>query len=182
MKFAEGDHNTHNMIISAIVAVAQNKVIGHENQIPWYLPADLGFFKRTTQGHCIIMGRKCFQSIGKPLPNRTNIVITRDAFFLAEGVVVVHSIEEALQYAVDAGETEAFIIGGGEIYTQSAHYWDRLYYTEVAIAPQGDVHFEIPHPGHWQLQWEEAHLADAKNEYDYTFKRYEHMDYLETLQ
>jgi dihydrofolate reductase len=164
------------MLISAIVAVAKNKVIGHNNQIPWYLPADLGFFKRTTTGHCIIMGRKCFRSIGKPLPNRTNIVITRDPFFIADGIVVVHSIEEALQYAQDQGETEAMIIGGGEIYRQSAHYWDRIYYTEVDIEPEGDIFFEIPNPEQWKLVWSEAHQADAKNEYDYTFKRYEKND------
>jgi dihydrofolate reductase len=161
------------MLVSAIVAVAKNKVIGHNNQIPWYLPADLGFFKRITTGHCIIMGRKCFQSIGKPLPNRTNIVITRDIYFLAEGVVVVHSINEALQYAADQGETEAMIIGGGEIYRQSEKYWDRIYYTEVQLEPEGDIFFEIPNPEQWELVWQEAHTADAKNTCDYTFKRYE---------
>jgi dihydrofolate reductase len=168
------------MIISAIVAVAENKVIGHENQIPWYLPADLAFFKRTTSHHCILMGRKCFQSIGKPLPNRTNIVITRDPYFIAQGVVTVHSIEEALQYAVDAGETEAFIIGGGEIYTQSAHYWDRIYLTQVAISPPGDVFFEIPQPELWQLVSEEKHEPDAKNTFAFNFQRYEHLDFMET--
>jgi dihydrofolate reductase len=161
------------MLVSAIVAVAKNGVIGQNNQIPWYLPADLGFFKRTTQGHCIIMGRKCFQSIGKPLPNRTNIVITRDPFFLAQGVVVAHSIEDALQHAVEMEETEAFIIGGGEIYKQSMHYWDRLYLTEVDISPEGDVFFEMPNLNEWALVWEESHPADAKNEYAYTFKKYE---------
>jgi dihydrofolate reductase len=167
------------MIISAIVAVAQNKVIGHNNQIPWYLPADLAFFKRTTLNHCIIMGRKCFASIGKPLPQRTNIVITRDAFFIAEGVITVHSIEEALQYASDIQETEAFIIGGGEIYRQSAHYWDRIYLTEVAVMPEGDIHFEIQDEQLWQLKSEISHNADAKNQYDYTFKLYEHIDFVE---
>lgn len=165
------------MIISAIVAVAKNGVIGHENKIPWFLPADLAFFKRTTQGHCILMGRKCYTSIGRPLPNRTNIVITRDPFFLAEGIVVVHSIEEALQYAVDQGETEAFVIGGGEIYTQSMAYWDRLYYTEVDMEPEGDVFFQMPEPASdWKLMWEEGHEPEGKNTCAYTFKRYDHVD------
>ena len=167
------------MIISAIVAVAKNKVIGHDNQIPWYLPADLAYFKKTTLNHCIIMGRKCYTSIGKPLPHRTNIVITRDPFFIATGVVTVHSVEEALQYAADANETEAFIIGGGEIYRQSAHYWDRIYLTEVDIVPEGDVFFEIHEPQDWTLVSEETHAPDAKNPFAYAFRVLERTDYTE---
>ena len=129
------------MIVSSIVATAKNGVIGHNNQIPWYLPADLKFFKKMTQHHHIIMGRKCFESIGNPLPNRTNIIVTRSPFFIVTGCIVAHSIDEALQIAADNDETEAFIIGGGEIYNQSIDYWDKIYWTEVDIEPAGDVFF-----------------------------------------
>ena len=158
------------MTISAIVAVAQNGVIGHNNQIPWYLPADLSYFKRTTIHHAVIMGRKCYDSIGRPLPKRNNIVITRDLFFIGEGLIVTNSIEEALQWAFDNGETEAFIIGGGEIYRQSMEYWDKVYLTEVACAPVGDIYFPHLDPQEWKIVQEEHHTKDEKNEYDYTFK------------
>jgi dihydrofolate reductase len=158
------------MLVSCIVAVAQNGVIGADNQIPWYLPADLAYFKRCTSGHTIIMGRNCFESIGRPLPKRTNIVITRNPFFVAAGVVVVHSLSEALAFAEYHDETEAFIIGGGEIYAQSEPIWDKFYLTEVQIKPEGDVFFRLSEPEKWRLTSEEAHTADEKNTMDYTFK------------
>lgn len=158
------------MLVSAIVAVAKNKVIGKDNQIPWYLPADLAYFKRTTMGHFILMGRNSFRSIGRPLPGRTNVVITRDPFFTAAGVAVVHSVEEALTLAFDAGEKEAFIIGGGDIYRQTSHLWDKVYLTEVDIEPGGDVFFpELP-AAEWREIWSEAHAPDAKNSIAYTFR------------
>lgn len=158
------------MIVSAIVASAKNGVIGANNQIPWYLPADLRYFKDTTQHHHVIMGRNTYASIGRLLPNRTNIIITRDPFFLVADALVVHSIREALELAYDRGETEAFIIGGGQIYEQSRDYWDRVYLTEVAIEPPGEVFFPPLDPAHWRLVYKAAHPADAKNEYAYTFK------------
>ena len=103
------------MTISAIVATAKNNVIGRNNEIPWYLPADLKYFKKTTIGHHIIMGRKSFLSICRPLPKRTNIIVTRDPFFMASGCIVCHSIQEALNMAKENGDDEAFIIGGGQI-------------------------------------------------------------------
>ena len=127
------------MLISTIVATAQNNVIGKDNQIPWYLPADLQYFKKITLNHHIIMGRNCFESIGRPLPKRTNVVVTRNPFFIATGCVVTHSIEEALRLAEKNGEEEVFIIGGGEIYQQSVEFWDRIYWTEVALNTEGDV-------------------------------------------
>lgn len=161
------------MIVSSIVATAKNSVIGHNNQIPWYLPADLKFFKKMTQHHHIIMGRKCFESIGNPLPNRTNIIVTRSPFFIVTGCIVAHSIDEALQIAADNDETEAFIIGGGEIYNQSIDYWDKIYWTEVDIEPAGDVFFPKLNMEEWKLQSKECHEVDEKNEHAYCFNIYE---------
>ncbi len=161
------------MIVSAIVAVAQNGVIGKHNQIPWYLPADMQFFKRTTLHHHVIMGRLSFLSIGRPLPKRTNIVLTRDPFFTATGCLVARNIEEALDMAFDHGETEAFIIGGGDIYTISLPYWDKLYFTEVQVEPEGDIYFPKLNWQEWHLVSAEPHQKDDKNEYDYTFKVFE---------
>jgi dihydrofolate reductase len=161
------------MKISAIVACAEEHVIGLNNQIPWYLPADLAYFKKITSGHHILMGRNCFESIGKPLPKRTNIVITRNPFFMASGCLVAHSIQEAIALARENGETEAFIIGGGEIYQQSVHLWDKLYYTEVDLKTEGDVFFPEIAPRDWRLVSEEVKEPDEKNAFRYTFKVYE---------
>lgn len=161
------------MIVSAIVATAKNRVIGKDNNIPWYLSADLKYFKRTTLNHHIIMGRKSFQSIGRPLPKRTNVVVTRDPFFVASNCLIASSIEEALNLAYDNGETEAFIIGGGQIYKQSMPLWDKLYLTEVDLEIEGDVFFPEINKQEWQLISSELHQADEKNEYDYTFKVFE---------
>lgn len=161
------------MIVSAIVATAKNRVIGKDNNIPWYLSADLKYFKRTTLNHHIIMGRKSFQSIGRPLPKRTNVVVTRDPFFVASNCLIASSIEEALNLAYDNGETEAFIIGGGQIYKQSMPLWDKLYLTEVDLEIEGDVFFPEINKQEWQLISSEPHQADEKNEYDYTFKVFE---------
>lgn len=158
------------MLVSAIVAVAKNNVIGKDNQIPWYLPADLAYFKRTTLEHHVIMGRNCFHSIGRPLPKRTNIVITRDLFFQADGVLVAHSVEEALGIAYDNGEQEAFIIGGGAIYRESADLWDKIYLTEVDLEVAGDVFFPALDLAEWRETWREHHLPDEKNEWAYTFR------------
>lgn len=158
------------MIISCIVATAHNNVIGKDNDIPWYLPADLKYFKKITSGHHIIMGRKCYASIGKPLPKRTNVIITRDPFFISSNCIVAHSIPEALERAYDNGEKEAFIIGGGTIYDQTKELWDRLYLTEVDLTVEGDVYFPEIDKGKWNTLSEEYHLADDKNKFDYTFK------------
>lgn len=158
------------MLISAIVAVAKNGVIGKDNQIPWYLPADLAYFKRTTLGHYVLMGRNCFQSIGRPLPKRTNVVITRNMFFTADGVLVAHSVEEALSMAFEHAEPEAFIIGGGEIYQATAALWDKVYLTEVDIEPEGDVFFPALVPSEWREIWSESHTPDEKNNFAYTYR------------
>jgi len=164
------------MKVSAIVAAAKNRVIGNNNQIPWYLPADFKYFKKTTLDHCVIMGRNCYESIGKPLPKRTNIIVTRDPFYLVTGCLTAHSIEEALGIAFDTGETEAFIIGGGQIYEQTIDYLDRIYYTEVDLEPEGDVFFpQIDHT-EWAEVSREHHSKDEKNDHDFSFIVYDRIN------
>jgi dihydrofolate reductase len=164
------------MLVSVIVATAKNNVIGKDNQIPWYLPADLAYFKRTTLDHHIIMGRNCFRSIGRPLPKRTNIVVTRDPFFRADGVLVAHSVEEALGMAFDNGEHEAFIIGGGAIYRETQDLWDKIYLTEVDLEVEGDVFFPEINPSEWYETWRERHEPDEKNKWAYTFRILERIE------
>ena len=119
------------MRISMIVAAAENNVIGIDNKLPWHLPADMQFFKRTTNGHPIIMGRKSYEALGKPLPNRTNIVITRQTDYKPEGTIVVSSPEEALETAVEYNKEEIFIIGGGNIYQTMLSLANRVYLTRI---------------------------------------------------
>jgi dihydrofolate reductase len=161
------------MLISAIAALTRNRVIGKDNQIPWYLPADLKFFKRTTLGHHILMGRKNYESLGKPLPKRTNVVITRDPYFISTGCIVVHSIEEALQVARDNGEEEAFIIGGGEIYAQSLPLIDKMYLSEIDAEIEGDVFFPEFDRSNWVVTSEDHHPADERNAFPFTVRIYE---------
>lgn len=166
------------MHLSAIVAVSENGVIGDDNQIPWYLPADLKYFKRVTLGHPVIMGRKCFQSIGRALPKRLNVVMTRNAFFVADGVTVVHSGEQALEVARHEvadhdGEQKAFVIGGADIYRLFWAQTQTLYYTLVHTEVDGDIRFPDVDPAEWRLASEERHEADAKNPHAYTFRVYE---------
>lgn len=161
------------MKISCIVAAGNNNVIGNDNDIPWYLPADLQYFKKITLGHHIIMGRNCFESIGKPLPKRTNIVLTRDPFYIASNCLIAHSIPEALAMAHENGEEEAFIIGGGKIYQQSQELWDDLYFTKVDVEVEGNVYFPELDMNEWKLVSEDQHLPDEKNKYSYNFQKYE---------
>jgi len=158
------------MIVSTIVATAKNNVIGKDNDIPWYLPADLKYFKKTTLNHHIIMGRNCYESIGKPLPKRTNMILTRNPFYIVSNCYVLNSLEEALQIAEENGEEEAFIIGGAQIYELGMKYTNKLYLTEVDLEVEGDIIFPKLNMDEWELLSEEAHKADEKNEYDYTFK------------
>lgn len=161
------------MKISSIVAVANNGVIGNDNDIPWRISTDLKYFKKVTSGHHIIMGRKSFLSIGKPLPNRTNIIVTRDPFFVATNCIVVHSIPEALEYAANNGEEEVFITGGGMIYEQTMDLVDKLYITEVDAAPEGSVHFPEIDKAKWNLISEDQRSKGERDEYDFCFKVYE---------
>lgn len=161
------------MIISAIVAVAKGGVIGKDNDIPWYLPADLKYFKRTTLDHHIIMGRKCYQSIGKPLPKRTNIILTRNPFYIVSNCLVAHSLEEALSLAKENGEKEAFIIGGGEIYKKAIPYLDKIYITDVDLDVEGDIFFPEINWENWEQIACEKHKPDEKNAYAYSFMVFE---------
>lgn len=130
------------MKISLIAAISKNKVIGRDNKIPWHISADFKRFKEITMGHPIIMGRKTFESIGKPLSGRTNIVITRDENYSSEGITVTHSIEDAIELAKQKeGNDEIFILGGGQIFDQSMSLADKLYLTIVDQEVEGDVYF-----------------------------------------
>ena len=164
------------MIVSAIVALGNNQVIGKDNDLPWYLPADLKHFKKTTLDHHIIMGRKCFESIGKPLPKRTNIILTRNPYYVVSNCIVCSSINESLEIALDNKESEAFIIGGGEIYKAALPLLDRLYLTKVDVDIEDNgslVHFPEVDFSEWKLIQEEKNEPDEKNKYSYTFQTFE---------
>ena len=162
------------MIVSSIVATSLNHAIGKDNQLLWHLPADLKFFKTTTMGCPVIMGRKTFQSIGRTLPGRQNVVITRDKTFNSDNqfdLTVVGSLDEALVKLHT--EKEVFIIGGGEIYKQSMDTVDTIYLTLVNVTMDADVYFPEINLAKFDLVWEEKHLADEKNSLDYTFQKFE---------
>lgn len=154
-------------IISFVVAMARNGVIGKDNQLPWRLPADLRHFKTVTMGKPIIMGRKTFDSIGRPLPGRTNIVVTRDPAYRAEGCVVAHSIEAGLAAAGDA--EEVMVIGGADFYRQLLPRTDRIYLTLIDAEVEGDTWFPELDPARWHERSREDHVADADNPYPYSF-------------
>ena len=156
------------MIISIITAMDNNRLIGKENGLPWKLSADLQFFKRITMAKPIIMGRKTFESIGRPLPGRRNIIITRDKSYTAEGCEVVFSTEEACDVVNDVDE--AMVIGGANIYQQFLEKADRLYLTRVLGKFEGDAWFPEINFSQWQLSEKEDHQADEKNECDYSFQ------------
>ncbi len=158
------------MTLAAIVAMTPDRVIGADNQIPWYLPSDLRYFKRTTLGHPVIMGRKCFRSIGRPLPKRTNIVLSRDPHFIATGIVAARSKSEALAEARATGADTSFVIGGAEIYSLFWEETELLYLTQVNADVAGDVYFPEVDPQTWSLESSEAHSADAKNPFDFEFR------------
>ena len=161
------------MIVSAIVAIAKNNVIGRDNNIPWYLPDDLKYFKAKTLDHHIIMGRKSYESIGHPLPKRTNIIVTRNPYYIASNCLVVHTVEEGLEIAQEHGEEEAFIIGGAQIYSLSLPYLDRLYLTEIDLEVEGEIRFPQLNMDEWELVSQDPRKANGKNEYNYNFKIYE---------
>jgi len=147
------------MILSLIVAMSENRVIGADNDLPWHLPADLKYFKASTLGKPIIMGRKTYDSIGRPLPGRTNIVVTRNAEWQADGVKTVLSLAAAVTLAGDVPET--MITGGAQIYAQALDMADRLYVTEVALTIDGDAFFPEIDKSCWREASREAHPAEG---------------------
>jgi dihydrofolate reductase len=158
--------------ISIIVATSKNNVIGIKNQLPWHLPADLKYFKSLTNGHSIIMGRKTYDSIGRPLPNRENIIITRDESFSSTELVVTHSIEEAIQHC--HGQEEVFIIGGDTIYKQTLSIATKLYITRVdTLIEEGDAFFPEINVAEWKKVSDEHFEKDEKNKFHYSFEVYE---------
>ena len=162
------------MRLSIIAALASNNVIGRNNRIPWRLSTDLKRLKAITMGHHVIMGRKTFESIGKPLPGRVNVVITRQTNFAPAGVTVVHSFEDAVQLAANARDEEAFVAGGTEIYAQALHRADRMYLTRVHAEVEGDTFFpEFDDVSEWRLTDAEHFDADQKNEYPFSFLTYD---------
>ncbi len=157
-------------VISLVCAMAKNRVIGKDNDMPWHLPADLKHFKATTMGKPIVMGRKTFESIGRPLPGRRNVVITRNPDYSAEGIEVVTSIDEALSLLSDV--EEIMITGGGNVYQQTIEQADRLYLTFIDLETDGDAFF--PEFEHLDLKEvsRESHQPDEKNKLAYQFVEY----------
>jgi len=157
------------MKVSGIVALSENGIIGKKGKIPWHLPNDLKQFRNLTEGHCVVMGRKTYESIGRPLSNRTNIVITRGTY---PGVVITPSFEWALEFARFQKETELFVIGGAQVYKAAEPFMARLYVTVVHTQIEGDTSFPIS-LDNWILQKVELHSSDDKHQYCYSFKLYE---------
>jgi len=158
--------------ISVIVAMSQNRVIGDKNCLLWHLPDDLKMFKELTVGHTIVMGRKTYQSIGKALPNRRNIVISRQAQFIAHGCWIVGSPGQAIQLATEWNETELFIIGGGEVYRKMLPFASTIYLTEVHTVIEGDTTFP-----NFDNEWKELqrthHPSDNKHAFSFDFVKYQ---------
>ncbi len=165
------------MEVALIAAVADNGIVGRDNKLPWYLPEDLKHFKRTTLGKPVLMGRKTWESIGRPLPGRTNIVITRAQDYRAQGAHVAASLEQAVELAeavaVIDGTRELMVIGGAEIYRLALPQAQRMYLTEVHSEVTGDARFPCWDHNQWRECSRERHTAEAPNPYDYSFVVYE---------
>ncbi|MEH6348042.1 MAG: type 3 dihydrofolate reductase [Bermanella sp.] len=165
------------MKIVLIAAFAQNRVVGINNTLPWHLPEDLKYFKRTTTGKAIIMGRKTYDSIGRPLPNRTNIVISRNTELNVEGVKVVDSLQAAIDLAKEVnlinGVEEIMVIGGASIYEEALPQADRLYITHVQAEVAGDAYFPEVDFSQWQEVSRDDYVASEGNPYDYSFVVYD---------
>lgn len=160
-------------MISLVVAASLNHAIGKDNQLLWHLPNDLQFFRNTTWGGAVVMGRKTFDSIRKPLPGRTNIVITRQPDWQFPGVKRASGLDEAVRLSEEAGCREVFIIGGGDIYRQALPMADRIHLTRVEAVLDGDVFFPEPDPQQWELQESIRFEADEKNPLSHRFERWE---------
>ncbi|MCP5244713.1 MAG: dihydrofolate reductase [Burkholderiales bacterium] len=152
--------------LAILVAMAKNRVIGKNNGLPWHLPADLKHFKSLTMGHTIIMGRKTYESIGRPLPGRTNIIVTGQTGFNVTGAIVVHSLDDALQLDkqsdISGQNCERFIIGGAELYRQTIALSRRMYITEIQRTFDGDTYFPEYNPDEWYEISRERHISEGK--------------------
>jgi dihydrofolate reductase len=157
-------------MIALVAAIARNQVIGQHGQMPWHLPADLAYFKQLTLGHSVVMGRKTFESIGKPLPNRENVIITKNMGYQKEGCLILHSMDEACAFC--AGR-ETFIIGGAQIYQEFFSYADRLYITFIDEVFSGDSFFPEFDEKRWRLVSKTKGEQNEQNPYDYYFLVYE---------
>lgn len=157
-------------MITIIAAIAENNALGKDNQLIWHLPADLKRFKQVTLNHHIIMGRKTFESLGKPLPNRTSIIITRNKNYTAKGCIVVHTLDEALKAA--ACDANPYILGGAEIYKQAIDIADKLDLTFVHHNFEADAFFPKIDTSKWKETSRQHYKADEKNKYDYSFVSY----------
>ncbi|MCP5196213.1 MAG: type 3 dihydrofolate reductase [Gammaproteobacteria bacterium] len=157
--------------LTLIAALSHNRVIGRDNRLPWRLPADLRFFKQTTMGKPLLMGRRTWESIGQPLPGRRMIVLSRDSAYHAPGCVVVRSLDKALELA--GVVPEIIVIGGASLYAQTLPLAKRLYLTLVEAEISGDTWFPEWDRQNWQLTWEEAYPADAHHAWPYRFQRWE---------
>lgn len=158
------------MIVSLLVAMDEKRGIGKGGGLPWRLSSDLKRFRELTMGHHIVVGRKTFESIGRPLPGREMIVVTRNESFAPEGCFIARSVEDAIQFARERGESELFICGGAEIYAQTLDRADRIYLTLVHADCGADTFFPEWNNDEWIEQEGEPHAADEKNEYSFTFK------------
>lgn len=154
--------------LSLIVAMAKNRVIGADGKIPWHLPNELQLFKRVTMGHHIIMGRKTFDSIGRLLPGRTTVIVTRQQGYAVAGAKVAHSLDEAVKQC--AGDEEIFVIGGGELYRAAMPLADRLYLTVVDAEPAGDTRMPEFNAAQWRLHSSEQFRRDERHAHDYRFE------------
>ena len=161
------------MKISIIAAVAQNSTIGKNNDLPWHLPDDFAYFKRKTSHHPIIMGRKSLEALGKPLPNRTNIVVTRNPDFQTDGITVVHTLDDAVSAAKAVNDQEIFVIGGSEIYTIALPIATTLYLTEIHKPYDGDAYFPPFDKADWTEASRQTHPADDRHETAFDFVEYE---------
>nr|AIA19255.1 Dihydrofolate reductase [uncultured bacterium] len=159
------------MILSIIVAAAENGVIGKDGKMPWRLPAESAYFRGTTLGHPVITGRKNYEGMGRPLPDRLNVVITRQPDYkVPPGVIVVHTLADALGLPQVRDQAEVFIIGGSQIYDEAMPMTDKLYLTKIHADIEGDTFFRYD-PDEWELEWSEHHPADAENKYAFTLQR-----------
>jgi dihydrofolate reductase len=158
------------MTLSLIVAAAEKGVIGKDGKMPWRLPAESQYFRNTTKGHPVITGRKNYEAMGRPLPERLNIIITRQADYgVPDGVIVVHSLKEALELRPVKQAGEVFIIGGAQIYDEAMPLADKLYLTDIHAKVEGDTFFRYE-PAQWRLEWSQYHPADSENKYAFTLQ------------